>query len=152
MILIFVFQFASQMFSSNYKIKYFILISTKKYVTWYSFQIFQLQFNKVKPKNNSNTQCDNICVSIVIYCNIICLYLFPSLIYSPIKQSFSKVDNTRIYCVINSPSQMEIWTSLLMPVFYEHLIIEERNEWIRLLNKLHWLKMQLMLLFFSITT
>ena len=35
--------------------------------------------------------------------------------------------------------------------FYEHSNIEERDEWIRLLNKLHWLKMQMKLTFFGIT-
>ena len=32
--------------------------------------------------------------------------------------------------------------------FYELLNIEGKNEWIRLLNKLHWLKMQVMLTYF----
>ena len=39
-----------------------------------------------------------------------------------------------------------------MPVFNKHLNIEEREEWIRLLNKLHELKMQVILPFFGITT
>ena len=41
--------------------------------------------------------------------------------------------------------------NIWMAVFYEHSNIEERDEWIRLLNKLHWLKMQVMLTFFAIT-
>ena len=35
--------------------------------------------------------------------------------------------------------------------FNEHSNLEERNDWIRLLNKLRWLKMQVMLTFFIIT-
>ena len=38
-----------------------------------------------------------------------------------------------------------------MPVFYEHSNIEERNEWIRPLNKLCWLKMHVILTFYVIT-
>ena len=37
-----------------------------------------------------------------------------------------------------------------MPVFYEHSNIEKRDNWIRLLNKLHWLKMAVVLTFFAV--
>ena len=39
----------------------------------------------------------------------------------------------------------------LNPVFYEHSNAEERIRWIRLLNKLNWLKMQVMFTFFATT-
>ena len=38
-----------------------------------------------------------------------------------------------------------------MPVFYENSNIEEGDKWIRLWNKLRWLKMQVMLTFFAMT-
>ena len=38
-----------------------------------------------------------------------------------------------------------------MPVSCEHSDIEEQDEWIRLLNKMRLLKMQVMLMFFAIT-
>ena len=37
-----------------------------------------------------------------------------------------------------------------MPAFYKDLHIEERDEWIRLLNKLRQLMMEVMLTFFEI--
>ena len=41
-------------------------------------------------------------------------------------------------------------TNIWIPVFYEHSNIKERDEWIRLLYKFHWLMMQVMLTFFAI--
>ena len=38
-----------------------------------------------------------------------------------------------------------------MSVSYENSNIEQRDEWIRLLNKLRWLQMQVMLRFFAVT-
>ena len=49
--------------------------------------------------------------------------------------------------ILNKHLVHNIW----MPVFCEHSDIEEQDEWIRLLNKMRLLKMQVMLMFFAIT-
>ena len=91
------------------------------------------------------------------------LCLFPSLISIRTKQAYSKADNSRIYQYRNAVS-LQIFTrnvkkeKVALSISHNKRIVnkysnensnkEERYDWIRILNKLHWLKMQVMLTFF----
>ena len=91
------------------------------------------------------------------------LCLFPSLISIRTKQAYTKANDSRIYRYRNAVS-LQIFTrnvkkeKVALSISRNKRIVnkysnensnkEERYDWIRILNKLRWLKMQVMLTFF----